>query len=85
VTSLAVTLDVAVAASAALVAGAWLVQRGLRAWRGKASGCGCGPGKVPGCSAADGIARDFRAAAARGARRVGASRVDPEPPAVGPR
>jgi hypothetical protein len=85
VTPLAATLDVAVALGAALVAALWLLRRGVRAWRGQASACGCGDAQPKGCSAAEGMARDLRAAAARGAKRAGASVPGGEPPAKGPR
>jgi hypothetical protein len=78
VTPLAAVLDVALAAAAAVLAAAWLVRRGVRAWRGKGGACGC-PAETPaGCSAAAGIAKDLRAAAARGAARAKGSAAPPD-------
>jgi hypothetical protein len=77
--TLAATLDVAIAAGAAVLAALWLGVRSVRAWRGKSSGCGCAGSKATGCSAAEGMAKDLRAAAARGANRARGS-VPTEPP-----
>jgi hypothetical protein len=69
VTPLAAVLDVALAAGIAVLAAVWLGVRAVRTWRGKASGCGCGADATKGCSAAGGMAKDLRAAAARAVSR----------------
>jgi hypothetical protein len=52
---------VAIAAAAA----AWLLWRGLRAFRGSSSGGGCGCGSGPACTPSGRDAADVRAAAER--------------------
>jgi hypothetical protein len=67
---LALGADALVAGGIALLAAAWLAVRGVRAWRGRGGACACPAAKPTGCSAAEGMAEDLRAAAARAAGRA---------------
>ena len=67
---IAMAADAWAALGLAVLAGAWLVRRGVRTLSKKGGACAC-PSSENSCGAAGNMADDLKAAAARGAAKAG--------------